>query len=280
MDAHAKAATTGDPASQDLRRWRRALLLALIAPIAVLWLHALAMFFGADFRGLGITPRSGAGLIGVLTAPMVHGSWGHVINNAMALSILGALALYAYPRALKRALPLIWILAGLGTWLIGRDSSHIGASGITYGLMFFLGAMGVLRWEPRAIAVAMTVFLLYGGMLFGVLPQDPGVSWEYHLSGALAGVLAALIWRALDPPPARPRWSWEIEAELAERAAAARADELELPRPGSVPVLWQRNDAAPSPEHASRVLPFRRPSGESAAPTPPIDQDPPTDSRH
>jgi hypothetical protein len=128
-------------------------------------------------------------------------------------------------------------------------SHHLGASGLTHGLMFLVFVLGLLRRDRPSIAAAMIAFLLYGGMLLTVLPQEPGVSWQSHLGGALGGVLAALLFRRTDPLPPRKRYSWEFEEEDAPAAEA----ELELPRPAEVPVLWQR----PLEEEARGVvLPF------------------------
>ena len=88
-----------------------------------------------------------------------------------------------YPRASKYAIPLIWLGSGLGIWLIGRDSTHLGASGVAHGLMFFLFALGLLRRDRPAIAAAMIAFFLFGSMLLTVLPGEPQVSWEAHMSG-------------------------------------------------------------------------------------------------
>lgn len=261
--------------ARDRQRWRRALVSAALAAGAIVWMYLAGHWLGADFARLGIVPREAAGLVGVLTAPLVHGSWSHVASNAIALLVLGTLAAYAYPRTTARALPLIWLFGGLGTWLIGRDSVHIGASGLTHGLMAMLALLGVLRWEPRAIMVALVTFLLYGGMVWGVLPGEPGISWESHLAGAVAGLLAAVIWRDLDPRPPRRKWSWEIEAELADELARRERSEYELPRPEHVPVLWRREPVATgSGDDERRVVPFRRPG------QPGIDADPPTDTRH
>lgn len=266
-----------DPAAirRDSRAWRRAFLVAGGFVLLLWWIKAVEWMFARSLGALGVHPRDPWGLVGVLTAPLVHGSWQHLVSNSLPLLVLGTLALYAYPMASRRALPLIWILSGLGTWLIGRESSHIGASGLGHGLMFFLFTLGVLRWEPRSIAVALVTFLLYGGMLVTILPREEGVSWEYHLAGALAGVVAAVFWRRLDPAPPRRKYSWEIEEELAREAAAREASQFEPPRPEAVPVLWVR----PAPDEAPRVLRFptdrtRRP-GET-----PMDEDPPTPTRH
>lgn len=260
---------------RDARAFRRAALVAGGFVALLWWVKAVEWMFERSLGALGVFPRDPWGLVGVLSAPLVHGSWQHLVSNSLPLLVLGTLALYAYPKATRRALPLIWLLSGLGTWLIGRESSHIGASGLGHGLMFFLFTLGVLRWEPRSIAVALVTFLLYGGMLVTVLPREEGVSWEYHLAGAVAGVIAALLWRRLDPAPPRRKYSWEIEEELAAEAAAREASQFEPPRPASVPVLWVR----PAPDEAPRVLRFpadrTRPPGET-----PMDEEPPTSTRH
>lgn len=273
--SHAEEPIDGATAiARDRRRWRRALVAAGVGAATILWVHLAGSWFGGDFRGLGVVPREVAGLLGVLFAPLIHGSWAHVGSNAIALLVLCTLAVYAYPRTTARALPLIWLLAGLGTWLIGRDSVHIGASGLTHGLMAMLALLGVLRWEPRAIAVALVTFLLYGGMVWGVLPGEEGISWESHLTGAVAGLIAAVVWRELDPRPPRRKWSWEIEAEQASELARRERAEFELPSPADVPVLWRRDQDVADGER--RVLPFRRPGDASGG----IDSDPPTDTRH
>ena len=133
---------------------------------------------------------------------------------------------------------------------------HLGASGLTHGLMFLVFTLGLLRRDRPAIAAAMIAFFLYGGMLLTVLPQEPGVSWQSHLGGALAGIVAAFLFRRRDPLPPRKRYSWEFEDELADESLREQHDQFEPPSPREVPVLWQR-----TPEERGVVLPFspRRP---------------------
>ena len=197
-----------------------------------------------------IQPQVPAGLLGVLTAPLLHGSIEHLGANALSVLILGTLAGTVFPRATLRALPVIWLLSGLGTWLIGTGGHHLGASGVTHGLGFLIFTLGLLRRDRPAIAAALIAFFFFGGMLMSVLPVELGVSWEYHLSGAIAGVLSGIVWRRADPAPPRRRYSWEDEPEPAPDAS------LEPPSPTEVPVIWQR--PAASGEHGV-VLPFRRP---------------------
>jgi membrane associated rhomboid family serine protease len=231
-------------------RFRRALLATMVFVVLIGAIHFAAPLLG-DTRMFALLPHSPAGLLGILTAPLLHGSAGHWLGNSVSLLILGPLVGTVYPRASLRALPLIWLLAGLGTWVIGRPSLHVGASGVTHGLLFLLLFLGLLRRDRAAVAAALIAFFFYGGMLLSVLPREPGVSWEYHLSGAVAGILAAFIWRRADPAPPRPRYSWEEEPDDAE---AGPDPELEPPSPETVPVLWRRPT-----DPAGVVLPFPRP---------------------
>ncbi len=180
-----------DPNAAAVRRDRKRVFYAvlgaagLLAGIWLAWLGAFAL--GWDMDVLGIRPRDPQGFIGILTAPFVHASFEHLVSNTLPLAILAALTLYAYPRATRVALPLIWIGSGLGVWLWARSSVHVGISGITHGLMFFLFFIGMLRRDRLGVAIALLVFFLYGGMLMTVLPRDPNISFEYHLAGAVMG---------------------------------------------------------------------------------------------
>jgi membrane associated rhomboid family serine protease len=226
---------------------------ALIASLAFVALLGAIFFAGpwlGDTQAWSLVPQSWPGLVGILTAPLLHGSAGHWLGNSSALLVLGTLVGTVYPKAALRALPLIWVLSGVGTWLIGRPSFHIGASGVTHGLLFLLLFLGLLRRDRAAIAAALIAFFFYGGMLMTVLPREPGVSWEYHLSGAVAGVVAAFLWRRADPQPPRQRYSWEDEEEALD--PLDDGETLEPPRPGEVPVLWHRQDPP-----TGVVLPFR-----------------------
>lgn len=241
-------ASDPDYVSPIPQRFRRALNTSL---------GFIALLFGCfywqqqvDYQTLSLQPGVFAGLIGIVTAPLLHGSFEHLFSNSFSILVLGTLAGTVYPKAVVRALPLIWIFSGIGTWLLATGGFHIGASGVTVGLMFFLMMMGLLRRDRPAIAAAFIAILLFGGMLLSVFPQQPDVSWQYHLSGALAGLVSAILWRKIDPAPPRPVYSWEEEAE---QEIDEEAESLELPRPREVPVLWNRPDT-----EDSVVLVFRR----------------------
>ena len=245
---------------------RRRLLRALNASLAfVLLLVAVFLAQGQfDVSSWSVAPQSLAGLRGLFTAPLLHGSPGHLIANATALLMLGTLAGTVYPRATWPALPLLWLGSGLGAWLLGDPGTHhLGASGVTHGLGFLVFSLGLLRRDRAAIAAGMLAFLFYGGMLLTVLPQEPGVSWQSHLGGAVAGVVAAVLLRNRDPRAPRRRYSWEIEEELAAEAASAERDQFEPPSPREVPVLWQRPAQDPRDERGVVLrFPERRGDGD------------------
>lgn len=234
-------------------RWAVFGALALVAGLWLAWLAAWLLGWRLD--DLGIHPRDPRGLLGILTAPFAHADFAHLMSNTLPVGLMATLTLYVYPRGTRLALPFIWLVSGLGVWLFARPSVHIGASGIAHGLMFFLFVMGLLRRDRLAVVTSLVVFFLYGGMVVSILPQEERVSFEYHFAGAVAGVLAAILFFRRDPLPARKRYSWEDEPD-----EPAPDDELELPRADEVPVLWQRE-----PEAAARgqVIEFRprRPAG-------------------
>jgi membrane associated rhomboid family serine protease len=165
-------------------------LLGVFFFVASLWLVAgLDAILPIDFNRFGLRPRDVSGLIGIPLMPFLHGSWGHLLSNSVPLFIL--LTLLAGSRVNSRAI-LVGLIAtgGVLLWLFGRSNTHIGASGLVYGLVAFLMASGFFERRPIAMLIAIIVGFLYGmTMLWGILPTaGKGISWDGHLFGALAGI--------------------------------------------------------------------------------------------
>jgi membrane associated rhomboid family serine protease len=206
-------AYTGSPRSRA--NFRLALKIAL-GFVAAIWLiQLLSWAFGLELQQYGVRPRSASGLPGILFAPLLHNGFDHLIANTVPLLVLGTGMLYLYPNSSVTVLPAVYLVPGVMVWLFGRPSVHAGASGLIYGLVAYVFFAGVMQRDRRAIAAAMLVFFLYGGMAWGVLPVRPGMSWETHLAAALVGAALALALRDLDIPPRR-RYSWEDEAQAAD----------------------------------------------------------------
>ena len=252
MDTQIAPDTGTAPARNDRSRVLRAFNLSLGFVLLLVAIFAVQSS-GWDWRAWSVAPLERHGLLGLLGAPLLHGSIEHLGANAVALLILGTLAGSVYPKATLRALPLLWIGSGLGAWLLGDiGSHHLGASGVTHGLMFLVFVLGLLRRDRQAIAASMIGFLFYGSMLITILPHEPGVSWQSHMGGAAAGLIAALMFRHADPMAPRKRYSWEDEEE--EDVQLLADNELEPPAPGRVPVLWQPREG----RDYEVVVPLRR----------------------
>ena len=201
-----------DPAA-DTRRLRIAFAIT-VAFTLLLWAVKFAEYFGdLDLTRFGIYPRQLDGLVGILCAPFIHGSFAHLFANTAPIIVIGTMLLYVYPRAAKVLLPTVYLGGGVAVWLFAREAYHIGASGIAFGMLFFVLTSGVLRWERRAIAISLVIFFLYGGMILGIFPDARDISFESHLSGALIGIVLAVLLRHSDPEPPRKQYSWENEDE-------------------------------------------------------------------
>lgn len=139
----------------------------------------------------GIIPRTSIGLRGILFAPLLHGSFAHLLGNTIPFVTLGWLIL------LRETSDFFWVtllsalVGGMGTWLFGAPGVHIGASGVIFGYLGYLLLRGYFERSALSIAISLGVGTLYGSLLWGVLPMQYGISWEGHLFGFLGGVVAA-----------------------------------------------------------------------------------------
>lgn len=167
----------------------------------------IELLFHVSFVDFGIVPRSIKGLEGIFFSPLIHADIFHLLSNALPMLILGCALFYFYAPLAIRTYFLLWFLSGLGTWLFGRESYHIGASGLVYGLALFLFVSGILRQYVPLIGLSLIVAFLYGGIIWGMLPYNSTVSWEGHSFGAIAGFLLALYYK--NQGPQRKLYDWE-----------------------------------------------------------------------
>jgi membrane associated rhomboid family serine protease len=161
--------------------------------VAVLFLiKGIEILLHLPLEQFGIIPRTLRGLEGIVFSPLLHGNMHHLLANSVPLFVLLVILLSNPNYHPYRTLTLIWIASGAGTWLIGRGGSiHIGASSIVFGLASFLIVAGFTMKSWRSATIAILVFLFYGGIFYGALPQAGPISWEGHLCGAIAGAWTA-----------------------------------------------------------------------------------------
>lgn len=201
-----------DPRYTQSKRARRNFRLSLrmsLVFIGVLWtVFIIDQAFGLRLGQFGLRPGSVPGLIGVVTAPLLHANFQHILSNTLPMLISMTAILYLYTNSALRVIPLVWVGSGALSWLIGRPNLHIGASGLIYGLLAFVFISGILRRDLRSVSVSLLVGFLYGSMVWGVLPTRPQMSWEMHLSGAMIGVMLAFVFRKWDRVPV-VRYEWE-----------------------------------------------------------------------
>ena len=167
-----------------------------ITIVAIMWgVFILNSIVYMDFNQYGIRPRNVNGLSGVLFAPFLHGNLSHIISNSLPMLILTTVLFWFYKNVAVRVLVFSAIIGGGLVWIFARDAVHIGASGVVFALVSFLIASGIFRRKIKALLIAIVIFFLYGGVVWGVLPTDPNISWEGHLFGFITGIGLAYSYR-------------------------------------------------------------------------------------
>jgi len=174
--------------------WKAAALLTT-GFVALLWvLEVFDAVTGNPLDSYGVRPRDEDGLVGVAVAPMLHFGFDHLISNTVPVLVLGFLTLATGIGRGLLATAIIWVVGGLGVWVVAQPGSiHAGASILIFGWIVFLVVRGLLNRRPTEILIGVAVFLLYSSALLGVLPGQPGVSWQGHLFGAIGGLVAARV---------------------------------------------------------------------------------------
>jgi len=187
------------------------LLTSLLFPVVIWIVHFLSLLLNEDLTKIGLLPRNLLGLLGILTSPLIHADFSHLISNTIPLIILGWIIFSFYPKLSYLLFVFIYLLTGLLVWIFARQVYHIGASGIVYGFVSFLFFSGIFRRDNKSIALALVITFLYGGLVWGMIPGWKGISWESHLFGAITGLIAAYLFRKIDPPS--KKYDWEDEPD-------------------------------------------------------------------
>ena len=182
-------------------------LIVVLSLWLVFWFE---LRFGYNFTPFGVKPREISGLVGIIFSPFIHSTLSHLWHNSVPTLVLIAGLFYFYKPVAWQVLFWIVLGSGLGTWLIGRDAYHIGASGVVYGLASFLFFKGIWSKHYRLTAFSLIVVFLYGSLIWGTMPIRDGMSWEGHLSGFLTGLILAFVIKTKIAKPVK--YVWETEA--------------------------------------------------------------------
>ncbi len=213
-----------------MRKEEKLLLQNFIAPllfVMLLWIiKGVEINFHLQFSKYGLLPRNIDALTGIITFPLVHGDWQHLISNSAGLLVLGFLLFTFHREIAYRVVIQIWLLHGVWLWLGGRTTYHIGASGIIYGLAAFLFFTGVFKKEKSTMTISLLVVFLYGSMVWGLMPFLQGISWEGHLFGGAAGLLMAWYYRKTGIQ--KPIYDWEKEEEDYEEEYWKVSEEISI----------------------------------------------------
>jgi len=198
----------------DNKAERKKFLGSLIIPliiVAVMWaVMIIEVSLGVDLNRYGLIPHTVQGLIGILTLPFLHGNWEHLMANSVPVIVLGTALYYFYPTLANRVMLITYLGSGLLTWCLGNPSTtHVGASALIYGLNLFLIVSGFIRGNRQLIVISLIMVFLYGSFIWGMIPslaKPQNISWEGHLSGAIIGIVLALLLRKEGPQKEVHHW--------------------------------------------------------------------------
>ena len=180
-----------------------------------------------DFSWYGLYPRTIHGLFGIFTAPLLHANFTHLMSNSLPLLVLGSIIFFFYRTIAFQVFFWVYLMTGLWVWAAARDAYHIGASGLIYGFVTFLFFSGVFRRDTRLMALSLFVVFLYGGTVWGIFPIQPGISWESHLLGSLAGLITAYYFRKEGPVSQKYAFGEEEDEDTIDPENSENTDDSE-----------------------------------------------------
>lgn len=188
----------------DKVRLLKSLLFPVIFTVLIWVIKVIELFMHLDLASFGILPLRASGLIGIITAPLIHSDVQHLLSNTFAVFFLSWAVIYFYKEISGWVIGLIYVLSGFWVWFFAREAYHIGASGLIYGMATFLFFSGVFRKHVPLAALSLVIVFLYGGIIWGVFPTHERISWETHLTGLLAGIITAIYYRKEGPQRPKP----------------------------------------------------------------------------
>ena len=197
--------------SSNKQQFIDAVFIPLILGIIMILTFILEKGMDWDFHSAGVYPRRIENIWGIFTVIFIHADWSHLANNVISFVLLSSFLYYFYKQVASQVMVISYIFSGFILWLIGRDSWHIGASGLIYSLAFFLFFSGIFRKHVPLIALSFVIAFIYGSMIWHIFPwqiEDP-VSWEGHLAGGTIGLILSICYR--NEGPQKPVKVWENE---------------------------------------------------------------------
>ena len=199
------------------------IITAIICPVGfvvLLWIvHFINRNIYFDLAELGLKPLDFKGLIGILTAPLIHADFDHILSNSLSFVVIGFGLCFLYKRKTIPIFLFIYITSGLWGWFFARSGYHIGASGLIYGMFFFLAASAIIKWEKSTMAFSLLITFLFGAIVWGFFPvlfPERNISWELHTTGAVSGIVAAFYFRKEGPQKPPPLDDDDDDEDLEE----------------------------------------------------------------
>ena len=211
--------------SSNKQQFIDAVFIPFILGIIMILTFILEKGMDWDFHTAGVYPRRLENLWGIFTVIFIHADWSHLANNVISFVLLAGFLYYFYNQIATQVLVISYISSGFILWIIGRESWHIGASGLIYSIAFFLFFSGIFRKHVPLIALSFIIAFIYGGMIWHIFPwqiQDP-VSWEGHLAGGTIGFILSICYRKIGPQ--KPIKIWEEEDDEGEDSIDYQIDD-------------------------------------------------------
>jgi len=235
--------------SKELKTFIEAVRFPILFVLLMWIVHIYRIATNTELFTYGVFPRTLSGAKGILFSPFIHSDFGHLASNTFPMLVLGFIIFSFYKRVAFISFLLIFLLTGFSVWLFASSRAfHVGASGVVYGLLSFVFWNGIFRRNLKAIVLALVVLVLYSGYFFGVLPDQPGISWESHLFGGIVGIIISFLFKSVieedehekDDPWANDDQSthYFLQRDIFEKTKAQRIAEQQAEQQNNQSTTW------------------------------------------